>query len=255
MAVLTHWDGEPVTVWARLWTSPVVEAHDTLGSTNDRARTLAQEGARSFSVVVADEQTRGRGRSGAAWHSPPGSGLWISTLLPSGALPPPHLPLLVGLAVARAAESVCPELSVGLKWPNDLEVKGRKVGGILCEHGHGRVIAGIGVNVRQRREDFPAELAHRATSLEAAACGRVSMGALATELMARLHDVAGGTGTQLDPYERREIEERDVLRGRPVITQQVGQGVARGIDAEGALVVERPGGTRVRVVSGSVRTW
>jgi BirA family biotin operon repressor/biotin-[acetyl-CoA-carboxylase] ligase len=255
MAVLTHWDGEPVQVWARLWSAPVVEAHDTLGSTSDRARVLADGGAAPFSVVVAEEQTRGRGRTGEVWHSPPGSGLWISTLLPSGGLPPAHLPLLVSLAAARAVEEACTGLRVGIKWPNDLEVNGRTVGGILCEHAHGPVIVGIGLNVRQRHEDLPAAIAHRATSLEAAACGRVSVGALATDLLRELRRLSRESGPVFPPEARKEMEVRDVLRGRPIVSQQVGRGVARGIDEKGALLVERPDGHQVRVVAGSVRTW
>jgi BirA family biotin operon repressor/biotin-[acetyl-CoA-carboxylase] ligase len=233
----------------------VVEAHDTLGSTNDRARFLADGGAGPFSVVVAEEQTRGRGRTGEVWHSPPGGGLWISTLLPSDGSPPAHLPLLVSLAAARAVEEACTGLKVGIKWPNDLEVDGRKVGGVLCEHAHGPVIAGIGLNVRQRLEDFPTDIAHRATSLEAAACGRVNMGALATGLLRELRDLSPESGAVFPPEAREEMELRDVLRGRPIMSQQMGRGVARGIDEKGALLVERPDGYQVRVVAGSVRTW
>lgn len=255
MALLTHWDGEPVHVWASLWSSPLVEVYDVLGSTNDRARDLAKVGAWPFSVVLAEHQSAGRGRGGTSWHSPPGAGLWISALLPESRPQVPHVPLLVGLAAARAAERVCRSLSVGLKWPNDLYVEGRKVGGILCEHGHGPVVAGLGVNVRQRKGEFPEAIGHRATSLEAAACGRVSMGDLATELLSQLHRLSSAMTGGLPPEVHRELLERDVLRDRPVITDQVGQGVARGLDGDGALLVERPGGAQVRVVAGSVRTW
>jgi BirA family biotin operon repressor/biotin-[acetyl-CoA-carboxylase] ligase len=255
MALLTHWDGEPVQVWARLWSSPLVEVHDVLGSTNDRARNLAEGGARPFSVVVAEQQSAGRGRGGSSWHSPAGAGLWISALLPDARPPVLHVPLLVALATARAAEEVCRGLSVGLKWPNDLVVRGRKVGGILCEHGHGPVVAGVGVNVRQRRDDFPEALGERATSLEAAACGRVSMGALATELLSQLHCLVPAMTTELPTEIHQELVDRDVLRDRPVVSDQVGQGTARGLDGDGALLVERPGGAQVRVVAGSVRTW
>jgi BirA family biotin operon repressor/biotin-[acetyl-CoA-carboxylase] ligase len=103
MALLTHWDGEPIRVWARVWRADLVEAHDVLGSTNDRIKELAAQGAGPYSVVIADEQTAGRGRSGGVWHSPPGAGLWISVLLPLQGVVPAHLPLVVGVAAARAA--------------------------------------------------------------------------------------------------------------------------------------------------------
>ena len=253
MAVLTHWDGEPVQVWQGVWNAPTVEAHDVLGSTNDRARELAAQGAAPFSVVLAEAQTAGRGRSGAFWHSAPGEGLWASVLLPNEGPPPPHLALLVGVAAARAVEGVCTGLEVGIKWPNDLEVRGRKVGGILCEHGHGAVVAGIGLNVSQKQEDFPEEIAWRATSLEAARCGRVSLSGLATALLHELRRLCAAPGPRLAPNLHLELARRDVLRDWPVVTQQSGEGLARGVEPDGALVLERPDGVRVRIVAGSVR--
>jgi BirA family biotin operon repressor/biotin-[acetyl-CoA-carboxylase] ligase len=253
MSVLTHWDGEPVQVWERLWQAPLVEIHDELGSTNDRARALAGEGAPPFTVVLAEAQSAGRGRSGDVWHSPSGEGLWLSALLPAVEPVPTHLPLLVGLAAARAAETVCPGTSVGLKWPNDLEVRGRKAGGILCEHGHGFVVAGVGINVSQKEEDFPAALGGRATSLEAASGRRVSLGRLSTALLAELRTLCAAPPRHLTGEVHGELLRRDVLLGRAVTTQQAGEGTARGIEADGALVLERAGGERVRVVAGSVR--
>lgn len=255
MAILTHWDGEPVQVWARVWGAALVEAHDVLGSTSDRLKALALDGAGPFSVVVAEEQTAGRGRTGGTWHSPAGGGLWISTLLPATGAVPPYLPLLVGLAAARASEQACPGTQVGIKWPNDLEIAGRKVGGILCEQTHGQVVVGVGVNLRLPLDQMPEEVAARATSLETAGCGRVSEGALATALLHELHLLSKVRDRVLAGPLYAELGARDALRDRPVMTQQAGHGMARGIAPDGALILERPGGTRVRVVSGSVRTW
>lgn len=249
----THWEGEPVAVWTRLWQVPVLEVHDVLGSTNDRARVLAAEGAPPLSVVIAERQTAGRGRSGSSWHSPAEAGLWLSTLLPLGGAVPPHLPLLVGLAAARAIEAVCAGLQVGLKWPNDVEVAGRKAGGILCEAGERAVIAGIGLNVRQRPGDFPEALHGRAVSLEEASRAPVERPALARALLAELAGTCAGTVPSLTDGTLAELARRDVLRDRRVATDQAGEGVARGIDVDGALLIERPDGTRVRVMAGSVR--
>ena len=100
---LTHWHGEPVATWCALWGVPAFEAYESIGSTNDRAKELAAEPRNTFAVVIAAEQTDGRGRRGARWHSPSGTGLWMSVVLPnpSAAL---HLPLLVGLAAAEAIQ-------------------------------------------------------------------------------------------------------------------------------------------------------
>jgi BirA family biotin operon repressor/biotin-[acetyl-CoA-carboxylase] ligase len=233
-----------------------VEAWDVIGSTSDRARTLSSEGAPPWTVVVAEEQSAGRGRSGASWHSPARAGLWISTLLtvPPGPLPG-HLTLLVGLAAARAVEAVCPSLRVGIKWPNDVFLGRRKLGGILCEQAGGVVVVGVGVNGRQRPEDFPPALATSATSLEAAGCHRVSLGALATFLLSGIRELCGLPQEKLSHELGAEVGERDVLRDLPVSTQQAGNGVARGIGADGALLLERDDGERVRVVAGSVNAW
>ena len=252
MALLTHWDGEPVHVWARVWRAHRVEAHDTLGSTNDRLKELAAAGAGPYTVVVADEQTAGRGRTGDVWHSPPGSGLWISVLLPYTGAVPMHLPLLVGVAAARAAERSRAGASVGIKWPNDLQLEGGKLGGILCEHGHGAVVAGVGLNVRLPAAGLPAEVGRRATALEASSGARVSLGNLATGLLHELHALVPGSARGLDGALHRELELRDVLRDRPVLTQQAGTGTARGIGPDGALLLERTSGERVRVTTGSV---
>jgi BirA family biotin operon repressor/biotin-[acetyl-CoA-carboxylase] ligase len=254
VSLLTHWDGEPVQVWARIWRTPLLEAHDLLTSTNDRAREVADEGAGAFSVILADEQTAGRGRSGRTWHSRPGVGLFLSTLLPGSGVPPLHLPLLVGLAAARAVESTTPRLGIGLKWPNDLILRGRKVGGILCERHHGAVVTGIGLNVGHRAADFPPELAGVATSLEASAGEPVSLGSLVTSLLHELRVLCRHPADSLAQDLHEELAARDVLRDVEVHTQMAGPGVARGIDTDGALLLETADGTLKRVVAGSVRS-
>jgi BirA family biotin operon repressor/biotin-[acetyl-CoA-carboxylase] ligase len=228
---------------------PVVEAYARIGSTNDRALELATAGVDSPAVVIADEQTAGRGRRGARWHSPPGSGLWMSVVLPM-ARPLPHASLLVGLAVAEAIERVAADVRVAIKWPNDLMIRGGKVGGILCESSSGTaVVAGIGINVRSLASSPAMGLAYRATSLEAE-CGRcLPVSDLAGAIVGALKGRAWG----LDEASAAELASRDALLGARVETEEHGVGVGRGIDRSGALVLERPDGSRVRVVAGSVR--
>ncbi len=175
MKKLTHWEGEPVETWRALWGLQVLEVHEELGSTNDRAGELAREAspaAGGWTLILSEAQTRGRGRGGKIWVSPPGSSLLFSVVIPGrsgdwNAL----LPIRMGLAAAAGLETalVGPDGSgarVGLKWPNDLLCQGRKVGGILCEQGgQGDLVAGVGINVRQGPGDFPAELRGGAASL------------------------------------------------------------------------------------------
>ncbi len=252
------WEGEPVARWAARWGVPLLEAHARLGSTNDRARSLARAGAPSFSVVIADEQTRGRGREGRRWLSPPGCGLWMTVVLagrPSGHA---TVPLLTGIAAARAIEDVCPDLRAEIEWPNDLVVAGRKVGGILCESWDGGagsrgMAIGTGINISQRAADFPPELRDRAASLLAMGAPPVSRPALAGALLARMRDLLIPGPAPLEGALHRELTRRDALMDRAVVLGSGATGTARGINSEGALLFEEPGGGMREIRSGSVR--
>lgn len=250
--LLGHWEGEPVRVWEEVWAVPGLEVWSTIGSTNDRARELASEGAPAHITVVAEEQTTGRGRKGRLWSSPPGLGLWMSTVLRP---PAPEgrslVPILVGLAVCRAAESVA-GVECALKWPNDVLVGERKVAGVLCEATGGAVVAGIGVNVAQRTEDFPPELRDGAVSLETVREGVVSRAGLAGALTGELRALFDRPTLRLEGRVADEVGRRDALRDREVVVDGELVGRARGIDPGGRLVVQAAEGIR-HVVAGSVR--
>jgi BirA family transcriptional regulator, biotin operon repressor / biotin---[acetyl-CoA-carboxylase] ligase len=255
-APLTHWEGEPVASWQEAWGVPLLEVWASIGSTSDRALELAERGGRPLTVVIADEQTRGRGRRGAAWHSPPGAGLWMSVVMTAHA---GHrwLPLMVGLAVAEAIEGATGVVGVGIKWPNDLLLGARKVGGILCESAAGVVVAGVGVNVRAPEGGFPETLAGTATALDMEGAKSLSASRLAGLILDGFEDGAEGRlGQEANVLACSVLEElaaRDVLAGRRVHSEEQGPGIARGISPEGALLLERPDGSRVAVSSGSVR--
>jgi BirA family biotin operon repressor/biotin-[acetyl-CoA-carboxylase] ligase len=242
------WQGKSLGAWAEAWGVPVVEAYASIGSTNDRALDLAADGRHPFAIVVADEQTAGRGRRGARWHSPPGSGLWMSCVLPTERTAP-HTTLMVGLAVAQGIEEVAAGVRVGIKWPNDLMIRGGKVGGILCESAGGAVVAGIGINLRSLGETPAMALAYRATSLEAETGKSLQVSDLATSIVRGLK----ARSFTLDAAATAELAARDALEGTQVETEEHGPGIARGIDRSGALQLERPDGSLVAVVAGSVR--
>jgi BirA family biotin operon repressor/biotin-[acetyl-CoA-carboxylase] ligase len=172
----------------------------------------------------------------------------MSVVLPAKR-PAPQASLLVGLAVAEAIESVATDVQVGIKWPNDLMIRGGKVGGILCESARGAVVAGIGINLRSLGDTPEMSLAYHATSLEAECSKSLTSSELAGSIVRRLKERA----LELDATASRELTTRDALVGRRVETEEHGRGVARGIDATGALLLERPDGSRVSVVAGSVR--
>jgi BirA family biotin operon repressor/biotin-[acetyl-CoA-carboxylase] ligase len=157
------------------WLGRRIELFDRLPSTNREAVQLAQAEVEHGTVVVADSQTAGRGRLSRTWFSPPGANLYCSIILRT-ARPPERLtewlswlPLISALAAAAAIEQVS-SIQVTVKWPNDLLISARKVGGILCESGTGTrsdpfQIIGIGINVNLDHDDWPSDLRDSATSL------------------------------------------------------------------------------------------
>jgi len=150
----------------------IVHRFRTLPSTNDTAAALARDGAPAGTVVMAEEQTAGRGLRGRSWYSAGGLGLYVSIVLRPAAETLPLLPLAAGLAARDAIERTA-GLSPGLKWPNDLFWEGRKLGGILCRSvfaagGFEFAVAGIGINVGHGRNDFPSNLRGLAVSLRMA---------------------------------------------------------------------------------------
>jgi BirA family transcriptional regulator, biotin operon repressor / biotin---[acetyl-CoA-carboxylase] ligase len=232
------------------------------GSTNDEAAALAEVGAAEGAMVVASAQTRGRGRFGRGWFSPPGAGLYLS-LVCRNPVVAPMLTLAGGVAVAdgiRAATG----LPVHIKWPNDVVVEGgvvarrRKLAGILAEASTGDqglqyVVLGFGINVT--RAALPPELADRATSIEAE-LGRVpdAAGVLGETLAA-----LGGVVELLSRGERQPVLDRwrrlspsaigsavewDAASGRRA-------GATAGIADDGALLV-RVDDRIERVISGEV---
>jgi len=247
------WEGEPTAEWERLWKVPYLEAHDTLPSTNDRVRELAGEGAAAFTVVIAETQTAGRGRSGKRWESPPGTGLWMSFLLRPGAEGSPSLvPILVGLATARTIELVCRTLRPEIKWPNDVLVNGLKVGGILCEGvGSDAVVVGVGLNISQRQEDFPPGLRDHATSLAVGGCPAVLRADLAGGVLRTARDLLEPLPNGLDEGLRRELQNKDALAGRTVRTDTGQEGRAIGVARDGALLIETEG-TRHAIRGGGI---
>ena len=148
-----------------------IRVFPSLGSTNEQVKELAREGAGEGVVVIAEEQTSGKGRRGRKWHAPPGTGLWFSLLVKPQLQPnqAPFLTIIAALAVYQAIEQLLPGGDLIIKWPNDLLLGGKKICGILSElnadmGGINYAVIGIGVNVNQT--DFPDELVEIATSLQ-----------------------------------------------------------------------------------------
>lgn len=221
------------------------------GSTNDDVTELARRGAAEGLVLVAEEQTGGRGRLDRGWRSPPRSGLTFSVLLrPPPALPVHRrtwLPLLAGLAVQQAVERLG-GVPVRLKWPNDvlLGPDRGKVAGILVQADGGAVVVGIGLNVSTRRSELPP--GGTSLTVEAAQC--TDRDPLLRAVLRRLGLLyAGWCAAGGDPEPTRTAYEAvcETL-GRPVrVLLPAGAeltGTATGLDGDGRLVLTTAAGTR-----------
>jgi BirA family biotin operon repressor/biotin-[acetyl-CoA-carboxylase] ligase len=227
---------------------------DVTGSTNDHARQLALAGAPHGTVVVAEQQTAGRGRQGRSWAAPPGRALTLSALvrLPQELLEP--LPLAVAVAVCEAAESLAP-VTCRIKWPNDVWVDGRKLAGVLIEARpqDGWAVIGIGLNVDTAQDEFPAELRESAASLRTVTGRPADRDAALDALLSRL---AAWIAQLPDPASvAAAFRARDALYGRRISWTAGGaahEGEARGIDDDGALVVFTDAGERVCLDAGEV---
>jgi BirA family transcriptional regulator, biotin operon repressor / biotin---[acetyl-CoA-carboxylase] ligase len=233
---------------------PVVHL-DLTGSTNDHARTLAQAGAPHGTVVLAEEQTAGRGRQGRAWHAPRGRSLTLSIVVRAERPALELLPLASAVAVCEACEQVA-AVRCTVKWPNDVWVDGRKLAGILIEGRplEGWAALGIGLNADTPAEELEPELRASATSLRIAAGRSVErervLDALLDALASRLRDSAKERGSVLT-----SLRERDALYGRTIAWsagEERFEGEARGIDDEGRLIVFEDTGERRALDAGEV---
>jgi BirA family biotin operon repressor/biotin-[acetyl-CoA-carboxylase] ligase len=206
-------------------------------STNERAKELAAAGAPHGTLVTADEQSSGRGRQGRSWTAPVRSAVLMSLVTRRLA---PTLPLAAAVAICEALPVRCE-----IKWPNDIWLERRKLAGVLVEGRpqEGWAVLGIGLNVTT--ESFPPELAEIATSLRLVGVEATTESVLADLLDSLDEWLEAPTETVLAAW-----SEGDALRGESV-RWAGGEGIAAGIDASGALIVETENG-RVTLEAGEV---
>ena len=243
----TEWVGHPVVY------------EEEQESTNQTAKMLAEQGASHGTLVIAERQVSGRGRRGRTWHSPKGSGIWMSILL----RPQIH-PMSASMLTLVAAMAVYDAISsrvegCAIKWPNDIVINGRKVCGILTEMSSELdnihyVVIGIGINVNT--DDFPEDIAAVAASMHVITgeyYKRAEIIADVWKSFEKYYDQFLQTenlSLMVESYNQRLIN-----MGRKVYIEERGsqyEGTACGIDSEGALLVEKTDGTRTAVISGEV---
>ncbi len=238
-----------------------VETVDETSSTNDLVSARARVGEPGGLVIRALSQTKGRGREGRSWFSPPGSGLYFSALLrPSGGTGISSLlTLILGVAAAEGLAEAT-GLRIGLKWPNDLRVNGKKIGGILCEYMSfpnqpPAVVAGLGINLTTREADFPPELRESASSV-------FLSGGEVPDAEQLLHLLLGRIAFWYKNYESSgfgAVREQwlrlcDNLGGQVSVhvADETLSGKNKGIDEAGRLLLEKPDGSIDRITSGEV---
>ena len=234
-----RYDGLSEAELARLLGAPLLRLHDSVGSTLDLAHELGGAGAPHGSLVLAEEQSAGRGRQGRRWQSPRG-GVWLALLLrPREAPLGGALAVRAGLAARAALAAAVPEAATALKWPNDLIVADRKVGGVLCEASWngarlGWIAVGVGINVRG---PVAPAVATTGLALDDVAPG-VTRVAVLEALVPRLC-AAGEGGAALGEQERDEFL---------TVCWRGGGDDPVALEPDGALLVRRADGTTERRV-------
>ena len=234
---------------------------NSIDSTNTRARELARQGAPHGTVLVADHQSAGRGRRGRSFHSPAGSGIYMSVILRPNCAPQQimHLTCAAAVAMCDAVEAAA-GFRPGIKWTNDLVCGTRKIAGVLTELGfdaRGNVdfaVIGIGINCCQKASDFPEDIRNIAGSLASVSGHPIDRAAVAAAMVDALYrmneELLTGKAHILDRYRRDCItlgKEISLVRG-----DEIRHGTALDIDEDGALIVRFPDGTSQAVNSGEV---
>ncbi len=255
------WAGESVDDLAARWKREVV-AYGAIDSTNAAALELAETGASPGTIVVCREQTAGRGRGERKWHSPPGTGLYLSMIFrPRSPVLPPLVSVLAGLGVVAALDRAFPGLDPALKWPNDVVRDGSKMGGILAEavsggSGPRHLVVGVGLNVKSMARTLPRALKPRTTWIEAYVAG-AELPAAADAVVSGLERWLRRPPEMLDEGALDLLDRYDWLKNRRVeVTlpdEEVGMsGVATGIAPDGALLFRPDRGALRRITNATV---
>lgn len=239
----------------------VLHYFSEIGSTNTRARELAEDGAVEGEIIVAESQTQGRGRLGRRWESPAFTNLYLSFIL-RPTLPARHAPQITLAAAVALVETLGAYLSrpPAIKWPNDILFDGKKIAGILTEAACDAervlyVILGVGINLNYRIAEMPEELRQRATSLADLTGLNVSRESVLVRLIQDMDRCYGELEEGGFESLRPRWEAHFMLRHRLVRVElgaetQIGR--AQGIDREGALILEDRDGRRHRIIAGDV---
>lgn len=238
-----------------------IQHHYSTGSTMNEAARLATQGAAEGTLIVAEEQTAGRGRLGRQWISEKSAGLYFTLILRPRLQPAaaPILTLLAGVATSEALANVS-HLATDLRWPNDVMIRGKKCAGILVEmtaepERVAHVLVGVGINVNTQQ--FPEELANEATSLSLEAGRTFSRLEVLIATLRGLEHYCNCFREQGTPMVlERFAQLSSYVQGKRVRVSDGSQsvsGTTEGLTPEGVLLVRRDGGKLERILTGQVR--
>jgi BirA family biotin operon repressor/biotin-[acetyl-CoA-carboxylase] ligase len=235
------------------WLTPrPVRFFEQIGSTNDAALEWLREGAPVGAVVVTNDQTGGRGRKGRSWYTPPGSALILSVVLRPELSRVPQVTMLGAVAIYDLLTHLG-VADVGIKWPNDVQINGLKVSGVLPEaiwEGSSLLGIALGMGINVSIDFSGTELAQTAISIEPALNRQIDRAGALVYLLARIDYWYArlGSGDVFDAW-----RERLTTLGKAVVLENGAvRGVAERVDAAGALVVRDADGELHRVIAGDI---
>ena len=227
-------------------------------STNEMAKHYLKHG--EGLIILADTQTKGKGRSGRSWYSPKRLGIYFSALLRPQTDNLPTLTLMAGVACVLAIKSFFPHKKPEpfLKWPNDILINGKKLAGILCEscdEESGWFVIGIGINVNHLTTDFPDSLLGKATSLKIETGRAVDKSSLIRSLIINLDQEYSNWLLEGTPVLAKRWSDHSRMFGHSITVNRGGSifhGTAKKIDELGRLVVLTKNGEEISFSSGEV---
>lgn len=229
-------------------------------STNQLAKKLANEGVAEGTVVVAEEQSTGKGRLQRGWYSPPYKGMWLSMILRPEFLPQeaPKMTLLIAVAIAKILNRR--GIPAGIKWPNDILLDGKKIVGILTELSAEMerihyVVVGTGLNINITEDEMPKEIREVATSLYAFTGKKWNRAEIIADFLLEveiLYEIVKAKGFEEIFDMWRELNITLGREVRVIFNDKSYEGVARDIDSSGALLIEKKDGTQELVQAGDV---
>jgi BirA family biotin operon repressor/biotin-[acetyl-CoA-carboxylase] ligase len=233
--------------------------YEEIGSTNDEAFRLGEEGAQEGTVLIAERQSSGKGRMQRRWYSPPGANIYTSVILrpPVGTIRVTQIPIAAGVAAAETLNEFCPD-KARIKWPNDVLIGGKKVCGILAQikmsgQAVDFIVVGIGINVNLEREQFPQDIQEIATSMVMEAGREISR----PEVIIRLYENMAKWYRELTRNGFNTVRERwlnlSEMIGRTVsvmFQNETVRGKAVGLDEDGALILRNANNQNMTVSAG-----